>query len=129
MRTMIEIVEQMRARLTEITDTEQGLVRTLGEALGRVDQRLLHEVRGIVMDHEARRGAILSELQGLASSIGAFPSSREPVAGIEYAETEARPMAHANDARPAFGCGDWREAASNIEDELDMFCQVRGSSH
>ena len=129
MSKMIELVEEMRSRLHEIADTEQALVRALGEALGRVDQKLLHDVRTITTEHEARRGAILQELQGLASRIGAFPSAREPIAGIEYAESNVRPIAPANDLQPAFGGGDWREAANNIQDELEFFFKGRASSH
>ena len=73
MSKMIELVEEMRARLNQITDTEQALVRALGEALSRVDHKLLQDVRNITTDHESRRGAILHELQTLASRIGAFP--------------------------------------------------------
>jgi hypothetical protein len=129
MSKMIELVEQMRARMNEIADTEHGLVRALGEALSRVDQKLLHEVFTITAEHEARRGAILGELQGLASRIGAFPSAREPFAEIAYDEPKSAPSAPANDARPAFPRGDWREAANNIQDELYFFCKGRGSSH
>jgi hypothetical protein len=126
MSKMMNLVEDMRARLDAIADTEQALVRALGEALNRVDHKLLHDVRSITTEHETRRGAILLELQGLASRIGAFPSTREPRAGIEY-EPTARPIA--NDPEPAFGRGDWREAANNIQQELDIFVRGRASSH
>ena len=124
MSKMMNLVEDMRARLDAIADTEQALVRALGEALNRVDHKLLHDVRSITTEHETRRGAILLELQGLASRIGAFPSTRESRAGIEY---EPRPIA--NDPEPAFGRGDWREAANNIQQELDIFVRGRASSH
>ena len=128
MSKMMNLVEDMRARLDAIADTEQALVRALGEALNRVDHKLLHDVRSITTEHETRRGAILLELQGLASRIGAFPSPRESRAGIEY-EPTARPIANANDPEPAFGRGDWREAANNIQQELDIFVRGRASSH
>ena len=124
----MNLVEDMRARLDAIADTEQALVRALGEALNRVDHKLLHDVRSITTEHETRRGAILLELQGLASRIGAFPCARESRAGIEY-EATARPIANANDPEPAFGRGDWREAANNIQQELDIFVRGRASSH
>ena len=128
MSKMMNLVEDMRARLDAIADTEQALVRALGEALNRVDHKLLHDVRSITTEHETRRGAILLELQGLASRIGAFPSARESRAGIEY-EATARPIVSANDPEPAFGRGDWREAANNIQQELDIFVRGRASSH
>jgi hypothetical protein len=125
MSKMIDLVEDMRARLDAISDAEQALVRALGEALARVDQKLMQDVRSIAADHEVRRGAILSELQGLAARMGAFPTPREAVAGIAY--EEARPIATANDPGPAFGRGDWREAASNIAQELEIFARERAS--
>jgi hypothetical protein len=134
MSKMIQLVEEMRARLNQIADTEQQLVRALSEALSRVDQKLLQDVRDIANEHEARRGAILYELQGLASRIGAFPPAREAVPGLEYAEPAQahahahtpRPIAAANgNQRPPFQRGDWRQATNNIEDELDIYFQDR----
>src|SRR5215470_15871754 len=87
MTKMVQLVEEMRARLTQIADSEQALVRALGEALSLVDQKLLHDVRNLTTEHEARRAAILYELQGLASRIGAFPTAQpEPVPGLDYAD-------------------------------------------
>ena len=129
MSKMIELVEEMRARLNQITDTEQALVRALGEALSRVDHKLLQDVRNITTDHKSRRGAILHELQTLASRIGAFPGVREPVPGLPFNEPAARPIAAANGNQNPFTRGDWRQAASNIEDELDIYFKERTASH
>jgi len=129
MSKMIQLVEEMRTRLNEITDTEQALVRALAEALSRVDHKLLQDVRSITTEHESRRGLILHELQSLASRIGAFPPAREAVPGLAYGEPHATPIAHANGNLPSFGGADWRQAASNIEDELGLFCKARTSSH
>jgi hypothetical protein len=128
MSKMIELVEEMRARLNQITDSEQALVRALAEALSRVDHKLLQDVRNITTDHESRRGAILHELQTLASRIGAFPAPREAVPGLRevapglpFNEPPARTIAAANGNQNPFTRGDWRQAASNIEDELDIY--------
>jgi hypothetical protein len=129
MTKMIQLVEEMRARLNQVTDAEQALVRALAEALSRVDQKLLQDVRNITTDHEARRGAILHELQGLAARIGAFPAPREPAAGLEYADPAAKPVAAVNGSQRPFSRGDWRQAANNIEDELDIYFQDRAASH
>jgi hypothetical protein len=51
-----------------------GVVEALGDALIRHDQQLLQDIRNIATGHEARRGAILNELQALAGSIGMVPS-------------------------------------------------------
>jgi hypothetical protein len=143
MTKMIQLIEEMDARLSQIADAENELVRALGHALSRVDQRLLQDVRKITTEHESRRGAILHELQGLATRIGAFPVARQPASSVEYAEPvprstaangvpEANPIRTANGVAGAnghvgpFSRGDWRHAARNIEDDLDdLFKQRR----
>jgi hypothetical protein len=171
MTKMVQLVEEMRARLTQIADSEQALVRALGEALSLVDQKLLHDVRNLTTEHEARRAAILYELQGLASRIGAFPTAQsEPAPGLDYADPAMvaigaahtgiaqtglaqtgitqtgiaqngmnqtgmtqNGMAHTgaavNGNPQPFSRGDWRQAASNIEDGLDVYFQDRAAQH
>src|SRR5205085_8876831 len=129
MSKMIELVEEMRARLNQITDTEQALVRAIGAALSRVDNKLLQDVRNITTDHESRRGAILHELQTLASRIGAFPGVREPVPGLPFNEPPARPIAAANGNQNPITRGDWRQAANNIEEVPDIYFKERTASH
>ena len=60
---LLEQIEAMRARMTELATGEHAIVRTMGEALSAVDQRLLEDVRNVAAAHEARRGAILRELK------------------------------------------------------------------
>jgi len=151
MTKMVQLVEEMRARLTQIADSEQALVRALGEALSLVDQKLLQDVRNLTTEHEARRAAILYELQGLASRIGAFPTAQpEPAPGLDYADPTVvaigaahtgiaqNGMAHnsagyagasMNGSPRPFSRGDWRQAASNIEDGLDVYFQDRAAQH
>jgi hypothetical protein len=128
MSKMIQLVDEMRARLTEIARSEQALVSALGEALSRVDQRLLQDVRLITSEHEVRRTAILLELQSLASRIGAFPAAREP-ATVGYADPAPKTLAAANDRPPMFGRGDWRKAANNVENEFEDLFEERVTSH
>ena len=148
MTKMVQLVEEMRARLSQIADSEQALVRALGEALSLVDQKLLQDVRNLTTEHEARRAAILYELQGLASRIGAFPTAQpEPVPGLDYADPavvaigashtgmaqngvtqNGLPATMNGNPRP-FSRGDWRQAASNIEDGLDVYFQDRAAQH
>ena len=136
MTKMIELVEEMGAKIAHIKDTERELLRALGEALNRVDQRLLQNVREITSEHGTRRGATLHELQCLAARIGSFPTSRRPITGIECAAPAARPIESATGPTPngipavdgldaANGhetflrCGDWRQAVSNSQGERD----------
>jgi len=148
MTKMVQLVEEMRARLSQIADSEQALVRALGEALSLVDQKLLQDVRNLTTEHEARRAAILYELQGLASRIGAFPTAQpDPVPGLDYADPavvaigashtgiahngvtqNGLPATMNGNPRP-FSRGDWRQAASNIEDGLDVYFQDRAAQH
>ena len=145
MTKIIQLVEEVGAKIANLKDTEEELVRALGKALNRVDQRLLQNVREITSEHETRRGAMLHELQCLAARIGSFPTSRRPMSGIEYAEPAAPPIEAANGPAPngtpavdgldvadghetLLQCGDWRQAVCNIQDELDVYCKDRAAA-
>ena len=47
-----------------------ALIQELGDGLGGLDQQLLSDLRGVAVEHEMRREAILRELQVLGESIG-----------------------------------------------------------
>jgi len=119
MSDIINLVEEMRAKLSKITDAEAKLVWALRDALSRVDEKLLQDVRMITTEHEVRRGYSLHELQRLSSRIGTFPTP--PRIPGEDAIPPVRPIASADAMAVANGFrrGDWRQATSNIEDELD----------
>jgi hypothetical protein len=109
MRQLLQQLEEMHIRIAETSTHEETLVRALGEALDRLDQQLLQDVQTIASEHEQRRSAILGELQGLASSIGMFSVQRPQVTAREGVDDAAYlPVA-----------GDWRQAASNIQEELE----------
>jgi hypothetical protein len=112
--TLIEQIEEMRLRMNELAAGEQDLVRALGDALNRADQKLLQDVRLVAEEHEARRGVILKELQSLATRMGALPRPRRPFAALEEAPLD---LAH-EPTQPALRGADWRQAAANIRDEL-----------
>lgn len=121
MTKMVQLVDEMRERLTEVASNEQVLVRALGDALSAVDQQLLADVRDLTMAHEARRVAILQELQVLASRIGAFPTPGEPQPVLEAnGHTLSADMAD-DPAAAAMRGGDWRQAVNNIKDELEEY--------
>lgn len=121
MTKMIEYVDDLNARLGEVSTTEQTLIRALDQALSSVDRKLLADVRDLTLAHEARRVVILQELQVLASRIGAFPAPREPQAAIEDGGQVLGAAAPADNSRDAMRVGDWRQAVSNIRDELDDY--------
>ncbi len=116
MSRLIEHIEKVRMRLTEISASELHLVRALGDALSRVDEKLLRDVRTVTAEHEARRGEILNELQVLATRVGSFPAPNEPYTAIGAEEAQEG----TNGYHTAIGAGDWRQAAKNIEDDLDF---------
>ena len=76
MRQLLQQLEEMHIRIAETATQEETLVKALGDALSRLDEQLLQDVQSIATEHEARRCAILGELQGLASSIGMFQLPR-----------------------------------------------------
>lgn len=157
MKTSKSHIEGMHAKLADISNRESLLIAALGEALSLADKKLLDDVRSLTIEHETRRGLILSELQNLAQRIGAFPVSEEGDNAIEdqghldlpYYETgevpphydssdvppplpeeafsDVQPGAPMEDAEGARG-GDWRQAAMNIRDELSFHINGRKAS-
>lgn len=111
MRKLVQQLEEMHIRIAETCTHEDALVKALGEALTRLDEQLLQDVQSIAHEHEARRTAILGELQGLAGSIGMFQVARPAVTAREGLEAEV--------AAYIPSAGDWREATSNIRDDLE----------
>ena len=116
-------VDDMLAELTERSQTEKEFVRRLSDAIRRVDDQLLRDVRNVSLQHEVRREAILGELQTLAGRLCALPARAAPMVAIDQlrredvrAAIEAAPVT--SDAN-GHG-GDWRRAAQAIDEELEM---------
>ena len=120
MSKLLQHMDEMSAILTHTTRHEQSLVKALGDALKEVDEQLVHEIRNLNTQHQARRAEIFLELQALACSIGLFPTAHEiphvPPANDEHAHGQYIPV------------GDWRQAAQNIsfQDELDFHLKTVG---
>jgi len=145
MSKMFQLVDELRQQLHTIGDTEQKLVSSLREALDRFDQKLLHDVRSLTAEHEARRGAILTELQGLASRMGAFPSARDarlglgdgpgetaregppalPPNGPPNGPSNGPPSLSPSGKLRAVPGGAWREATEQLQSELDVYFRKR----
>ena len=124
MSKMIQLVEELRERLNTIADGEQKLVSSLREALNRFDQKLLQDVRSITAEHESRRSAILTELQGLASRMGAFPPPRDVRLGANAAEGQSPSLPSSGRLRAVEG-GAWREATDKLQTELNSYFKKR----
>jgi hypothetical protein len=99
-------VHDLLSRLNETSRHELDLVRDLSEAIRRVDDQLLKEVRSVTMLHELRREAIVSELQLLAQRLCVLPARdhlREPLTAIEQPHAPPHPQpvgGHAAHAEP-----------------------------
>jgi len=115
-------IEEMLSRLAENARTEQDFVRTLSDALRRVDEQLLRDVRNVSLQHELRREAILGEMQELASRLCALPV-RGPSPQVATIDQQGHHHPHAEiEPPPGMAAGaDWRQATQNIHnDEFDF---------
>jgi hypothetical protein len=119
-------IDEMGVLLTQTAKHEQSLVKALSEALSKVDEQLVQDIRKVAVQHQARRAEIFMELQALAHCIGAFPAAHE----IPHEIPHELP---ANDVHPQFAVavGDWRQAALNInyQDELDFHLNAAAPQH
>lgn len=112
--SLVEQIEEMRVRMNQLARREQELVRALGQALNRADQKLMQDVRNVALEHEVRREGILRELQSLAQRMGALPMPRAPYS-LENAPLD---LPNYETAQPAPRTGDWRQATANLRDHL-----------
>ncbi|HET6388056.1 hypothetical protein [Hyphomicrobium sp.] len=126
MAALSKNVEEMLIRLAENARTEQDFVLTLSDAIRRVDEQLLRDVRNVALQHELRREAILGELQDLASRLCALPArtQNQPVAAIDQ-QHQHQHQQQVNQTRAELEAlngqaGDWRQAAQNMHDEFEF---------
>lgn len=127
MTGMTKTVEEMLSRLDTNSKSELSLVRALAEAIRRVDDQMLHELRNLSLQHELRRESILDELQTLATRLCHLPARPTPSAIRAAIDQPALAQKRANaetvDAGDVMNNGtgaDWRQAAQNIQDDLDF---------
>lgn len=131
MTSLAQELEEMRVRMNELAKNEQGLIAALGDALSRADHKLLDDVRNLSAEHEARRGAILRELQGLAARLGALPKPGDLFAplgagyGRELPQHDPFPSPHMQGHQAPRA--DWRRQSVSIQDELNKHLSQRAS--
>jgi hypothetical protein len=131
MSTLAKELEEMRMRMNDLAKNEQGLITALGDALSRADHKLLDDVRNISAEHDARRGAILGELQKLASRLGSLPKGTEVFAplGSTARELPSLEGPHGLAGPPISGRADWlRPSTATLQDELSKHLG-RNSGH
>ncbi len=115
---LIQHIDGMRARLAQTANIERSLVEELGDQLNRLDQELVQSIRNVATGHEARRGAILNELQALACSIGMFLPPHEVVV-----------LPQPIDGYPSTSAGgDWRQATMNLSYHDEIERHLNGNS-
>ena len=119
----------MRVQVNELAGGEQKLLHSLSDALTCADHQLLHDVRNVTAEHERRRRMILKELQALALSIGSFPDQGESIAALEQAPRSLSSVASSYAEDQIVVGGDWRQAVSNVQDELDFQLNRRVATH
>ena len=105
MTKLLQHIEEMRARLSEIASDEWALVQALSDAFNRLDQQLLGGVRTIATEHQQRREEIFGELHDIADGIG---MSRQPLAPPQAPEELANGF-----RERIIGPRGWRQAISN----------------
>lgn len=123
--TLPENIEELLVRLADNSRGELDLVRTLGDAIRRVDEQLLREVRSVTLAHEIRREAILGELHHLANRLCALPvaTHHQPRTTIEQQPQRVEPPVVNGNG------GDWRQAAQAIKDDGEFAFDVPAPRH
>jgi hypothetical protein len=121
MTKLVQHIDEMRARLTQTSTSEQSLVKSLGDALNHVDQQLIRDIRRVATEHEARRAVIFNELQALACSIGVFQPPHQELGVVPQQ----------NDGPYFPAVGDWRQATMNLnyQDEFEDHLNGKGPQH
>ena len=135
MTVLCDNVEDMLKRLETHSKAELTLVRALSEAIRQVDDQTLRELRNLSLQHELRCETILGELQLLAARMCQLPvkpnpsirpaTEQPPIAHRRAGAEDVLDMVNVNAAGSAASAqslntgGDWRQAAQNIEDDLD----------
>jgi len=69
-------LEEMRIRMNGMAMRESHLAAELNAAVRKMDDELLHAVRSMSAEHEARRANILNELAAFAAQLDGLPDRR-----------------------------------------------------
>jgi len=123
MTDLVQQLEHMRVRMHQQAQQEAGLVAELGDALRASDHQLLQDVRTVAAEHEARRAAILGELQMLAARLNALPL-RESSPSLPNAPRGILSSGQSN-ATPSHRTADWEQRSASIREALANHLQKR----
>jgi hypothetical protein len=123
MTDLVQQLEHMRLRMNQLAQQEANLVAELGDALRASDHQLLQGVRTVTAEHEARRAAILGELQMLAARLNALPL-REGGHSLANAPRGMLSSGQSNVA-PSYRGADWEQRSASIREALANHLQKR----
>jgi hypothetical protein len=113
MKTLAEELEEMRVRMHDLATNEQDLVTALGEALNNADNKLLDDLRNLSSEHEARRTAIVQELQRLAGRLGALPAAGDFLEALGAGSSKLPPFESSH-----HGTGGHTRSGASFAEEL-----------
>ena len=122
MTDLVQQLEHMRVRMHQQAQQEAGLVAELGDALRASDHQLLQDVRTVAAEHEARRAAILGELQMLAARLNSLPLREQGAASLA---NPPRGMLASGASPAAPATGDWEQRSAEIREALAKHLQKR----
>lgn len=125
MTVLSDNVEDLLKRLEGNSKSELNLIRALADAVRQVDDQTLRELRNLSLHHELRRETILGELHLMAARMCQLPS--RPASSIRAALDQSAHLskkttieaAENGDHEGTRNGADWRQAAQNIQDDLD----------
>jgi hypothetical protein len=127
MKTLAEELEELRVRMHDLASNEQDLVTALGDALNHADNKLLDDLRNLSSEHEARRTAIVQELQRLASRLGALPKSNALLDAL--GPTPKLPPFEAASSQSLLSRSERREhGTTSIAEELSKHLSARAAA-
>ena len=117
-------IEDILARLLEKSRGELDLVRTLADAIRRVDDHLLREVRSVTLQHEVRREAIFRRTSESCNAV-MLAAGTQRIDNVDGCEIDQQTHTNGHAAIDAVqsnaGGADWRQAAQNITEDHDEF--------
>ena len=124
MKTLQQQIEDMRARVKALANTERALVKALGDELRRSDEELLGAIQKVAAAHEVRRGVIMGELQALAAKAGLLP---RPLTGRDTAVAKHSASVDQHHNRPAISHYRQQQASPSLEEEVSH--HLNGRTH
>ena len=123
---LTEQLEQMRIRMNEVAKRESELAAELDAAVRRMDDQLLHDVRSMAAEHEARRANILNELELFAAQLNDLPHRSRQRPGVVAGARGLLPNMTTGQTCPP---PEQADKQRKIEDALNLYLTPQGVAH